>query len=99
MMCYFQGQPVGEYCSCCQRCNNYLSACVPIVSHGYVVGECDFDFCCCCPHYAICGDIWGKEMDSFEADENMIQKLYSYRIFDFLMKYLLSNCKRYTALF
>ena len=45
-MCYFQGKAVGEYCSCCQSCSEYLAVCVPYVGYGgYVVAECDFDFC------------------------------------------------------
>lgn len=64
-MCYFQGQAVGEYCSCCQSCSDYLSTCVPIVVHGgYAVGECDFDFCnSYCPGYSECEEIWGKAVD------------------------------------
>lgn len=68
-MCYFQGQPVGEYCSYCQKCRDYLSVCVPIVSHGYVMGECDFDFCTYCPHYAVCEELWGKERKNYEIVE------------------------------
>ncbi len=60
-MCYFQGQAVGEYCSCCRKCNCYLSVCVPVVSYGgYVSAECDFAFCDFCPHYSECKEIWGK---------------------------------------
>lgn len=66
-MCYFQGQPVGEYCSCCQKCKDYLSVCVPIVINGYVVAVCDFDFCCYCPLYEVCTELWGKELKSYEA--------------------------------
>jgi|GEM_PF-2201415 len=66
-MCYFQGQPVEEYCFYCQKCRDYLSVCVPIVSRGYVVGECDFDFCDYCLHYAVCVDICGKELANCET--------------------------------
>lgn len=59
-MCYFQGQSVGEYCSCCQKCSMYLVVCIPIVSYGFAVGECDFDFCCYCPNYGECEEVWGK---------------------------------------
>ena len=63
-MCYFQGQAVGEYCSCCRNCSDYLSTCVPVVAYGgYAVGECDFDFCSYCPHYSECEEIWGKAVD------------------------------------
>lgn len=62
-MCYFQGKPVGEYCSCCQNCSCYLSVCVPyVVENGYAVGECDnVDFCNeYCPMYSECEELWGK---------------------------------------
>ncbi len=61
-MCYFQGIAVGEYCSHCQRCSDYLSVCVPIVAFkGYVSAECDFDFCnTYCPCYSECEEIWGE---------------------------------------
>ena len=63
-MCYFQGQAVGEYCSCCRNCSDYLSTCIPVVGYGgYVVGECDFDFCSYCPCYSECEEIWGKAVD------------------------------------
>ena len=61
-MCYFKGKSVGEYCFCCQQCSLYLEVCVPVVvDNGYVVGECDFSFCDCCPCYAECEMLWGKE--------------------------------------
>lgn len=68
-MCYFQGRSAGEYCSCCQKCKDYLSVCVPIVINGYVAAECDFVFCRYCPHYAVCEDLWGKEMKGYEVVE------------------------------
>lgn len=61
IMCYFQGQAVGEYCSCCRECNCYLSVCVPVVAYGgYVSAECDFSFCDYSTHYSECEEIWGK---------------------------------------
>jgi len=63
-MCYFQGRAVGNYCSCCWHCADYLSTCIPTVSYGgFVVGECDFSFCDYCPNYAECEEIWGKAVD------------------------------------
>ena len=61
-MCYFQGKPVGDYCTQCQNCADFLLVCVPIVSvKGYVSAECDFDFCTeYCPCYGECEEIWGK---------------------------------------
>lgn len=62
-MCYFQGQAVGNYCSCCWHCADFLSTCIPTVSYGgFVAGECDFSFCDFCPNYAECEEIWGKEI-------------------------------------
>ena len=67
-MCYFQGQPVGAYCSCCQNCNNYLIDCTPTVAYnGYVAAECDFSFCEFCPAYEECELLWGKEGKSYET--------------------------------
>lgn len=68
-MCKFQGKPVGEYCSCCQSCVMYLSTCIPYVSRGYAIGECDFDFCPYCPFYGECEELWGTEVLSYEAIE------------------------------
>ena len=66
-MCYFQGQPVGAYCSCCQNCSSYLTECTPTVTYGgYVVGECDFSFCEYCSVYEQCELFFGKEMDIHE---------------------------------
>ena len=63
-MCAFQGQPVGEFCSCCQACSDYLSTCVPVVGYGgYVCAECDFSFCDYCPSYGECEEIWGKAVN------------------------------------
>lgn len=60
-MCYFQGKSVGQYCSCCQSCSEYLAVCVPVVSYGgFVSAECDFDFCSYCPHFSECEELWGK---------------------------------------
>lgn len=59
-MCYFKGKAVGQYCSCCQRCNDYLEVCVPVVAdNGFAVAECDLDFCSYCPRYAECEVLWG----------------------------------------
>lgn len=64
VMCNFQGQSVGEFCSCCRNCEDYLSTCVPIVGYGgYVCAECDFSFCDYCPCYGECEEIWGKAVD------------------------------------
>ncbi len=63
-MCRFQGQAVGEYCTCCRNCSVYLSVCVPIVScDGYVSAECDFSFCEHCPAYSECELLWGKKVN------------------------------------
>lgn len=60
-MCYFQGKSVGEYCSCCQSSEQYLSVYIPVVGYGgYVSGECDFDFCVNRPAYSDCEEVWGK---------------------------------------
>ena len=61
-MCYFQGKAVGEYCTQCRRCADFLCVCIPVVLvDGYVSAECDFNFCYeYCPYYSECEDIWGK---------------------------------------
>lgn len=62
-MCYFQGKPVGEYCSCCQKCSSHLVVCVPYLDeYKYTVGDCDcIDFCNdYCPLYSSCEEVWGK---------------------------------------
>jgi len=59
-MCFYQGKAVGEYCPCCQNCTLYLSVCSPAVSYGgFVSAECDFSFCCYCPFYSECSELWG----------------------------------------
>lgn len=64
IMCYFQGQSVGDYCTCCWNCSDYLSTCIPVVGYGgYICAECDFSFCDYCPNYAECEELWGKAVD------------------------------------
>lgn len=66
-MCQLYGQPVGEYCSCCRNCNQYLSVCVPVVGcGGFVTAECDFSFCEYCPYYSECENLWGKGVDNMK---------------------------------
>ena len=66
-MCQLQGQPVGEYCSNCRSCKEYLSVCIPTVGYGgYISAECDFSFCEYCPSYSECEDIWGKGVDDMK---------------------------------
>lgn len=62
-MCYFQGKPVGQYCSCCLKCSCHLVECVPYLNeYRYTVGDCDcIDFCNdYCPLYSSCEEVWGK---------------------------------------
>lgn len=62
-MCYWEGKAVGELCSCCQNCSSYLTDCMPVVAcGGYVVGECDFNFCEYCPAYEECEELFRREM-------------------------------------
>lgn len=68
-MCVFQGLAVGDFCTCCHNCSEFLSVCVPTVScGGYVSAECDFSFCEYCPVYGECEEIWGKEV-AYETNE------------------------------
>lgn len=69
-MCYFKGKAVGQYCSCCRHCSDYLEVCVPVVvDNGIAVGECDFDFCGYCLMYSECEVIWGKGGVVIEVNE------------------------------
>lgn len=62
-MCYFQGKPVGQYCSYCQKCSSHLVECVPYLNeYKYTVGDCDcIDFCNdYCHLYSSCEEVWGE---------------------------------------
>lgn len=61
-MCYFKNEPIGEMCSICQMCENYLTNCLPVVvNQGIVLAECDdLDFCNFCPMYHECEELFGK---------------------------------------
>ena len=70
-MCYFKCKAVGQYCSCWQRCSDYLESCMPVViDNGITVSECDaIDFCEFCPMYAECKVLWRIGGVSYETDE------------------------------
>lgn len=56
-VCILQGQRITpEMPGACSRCSLYLSTCLPMILNGFLVGaECDYDYCCDCPHYEECG--------------------------------------------
>lgn len=61
-MCLLQGRSITpELAGVCFKCCLYLSTCKPIIDHGFLFGECDYDYCCECPYIDECGT-YGKEV-------------------------------------
>lgn len=55
MECYYQGQGITpEMPGCCSECVLFLNTCLPFINNGFVVGECDLDYCLDCPYYYDC---------------------------------------------
>lgn len=56
-VCILQGQKVTpEMPGICSRCSLYLNTCSPIIENGFLVGaECDYDYCCDCSYFDVCG--------------------------------------------
>ena len=68
-VCILQGKSVTpEMPGACSRCGLYLNTCSPIIENGFLVGaECDYDYCCDCPHDEDCG--WQKG-DFYERESS-----------------------------
>lgn len=69
-MCLMNGKSVN--CSPCNRCPEYLSACMPVVVEGFL-GECDQCYCEWCGYYEECmtrnSTSCYSEQDYYESED------------------------------
>ncbi len=64
-MCLLQGKNVTpEMAGICNKCSLYLNTCMPVVDHGFLFGECDYDYCSECVVYEDCWAL-GKEVKTY----------------------------------
>lgn len=71
-MCLKNNEPVNVYNSPCSNCPDYLNSCMPIISNGYIWGECDLCYCEWCDCYDECMERIDESMKLHNYDERTL---------------------------